>query len=407
MPLVPADGANRNLALDGMRGLACLIVVFWHLAVNFFPAAAWGVPTPTSEPWELALYRSPLRIILSGGFAVSVFFVLSGYVLTIDYFRHHSRQRILQRILGRPLRLGVLASASTLAIWFGSSIAPNAATEILVSTLNTTGAIDAVAPHLNLAPDLSWSALAENLFWLPWFKPTDPRELYNGVLWTMHVELLGSLLVMTLALVLGELRSKWLVALGYIVIAAIIFIAAPTHGVYFAIFLCGSAIAALDPQGGTAGGWRRLVLPAVAILGLILGAGNDGAPLSGLASTANYFPGDVIAMGVGAVLVFAAILTSRDLSKVFAVKPLVFLGSISFALYVTHTFVIFVLGMSLFALMGSSVSVDLRVIVATLASLGGSIALAIVLTLWIDRPAIRLAKALPRLALRDSEDRSR
>ena len=198
MPLAPTRDADaRNLALDGIRGMASMVVVFWHLAVNFFPCAAWGVEKPTSLSWELTLYQSPLWVALSGSFAVCLFFVLSGYVLTIGFFRSRKAKPLIHRIVGRPIRLGVLAAASTIAIWFGSLAAPHAVTDLLIPVLTATGALEAAVPHLNLNADLSLRALLENIFWLPWLQPSDPKELYNGVLWTMHVELFGSFLVMT------------------------------------------------------------------------------------------------------------------------------------------------------------------------------------------------------------------
>ncbi|MDL9979737.1 acyltransferase family protein [Microbacterium sp. ASV49] len=77
--------APRLAALDGLRGLACLVVLLHHtlLTVPVFSAASADPLSSRAEatPWELALTWSPLHLLWEGAGAVWVFFVLSGFVL--------------------------------------------------------------------------------------------------------------------------------------------------------------------------------------------------------------------------------------------------------------------------------------------------------------------------------------
>jgi hypothetical protein len=80
--------SGRLPSLDGLRGVAALIVVVHHtlltvpsLSVAYFldgPAAVRG-----SKAWWLSW--TPLHLIWAGGEAVIVFFVLSGFVLALPY----------------------------------------------------------------------------------------------------------------------------------------------------------------------------------------------------------------------------------------------------------------------------------------------------------------------------------
>ncbi len=75
---------TRELALDGLRGVAALVVVVHH-ALLCVPALAepyyGGTPSTAADPVAWLLTWTPLHVVWAGGEAVFVFFVLSGYVL--------------------------------------------------------------------------------------------------------------------------------------------------------------------------------------------------------------------------------------------------------------------------------------------------------------------------------------
>jgi len=60
----------RTRELDGLRGIAALMVVFWHF-FTLFPVNSWTLV------WKL----SPLYMLIAGREAVVIFFVLSGFAL--------------------------------------------------------------------------------------------------------------------------------------------------------------------------------------------------------------------------------------------------------------------------------------------------------------------------------------
>eukprot|EP01034_Spumella_vulgaris_P032559 gene32559-40174_t len=62
--------------LDGLRGVACLVVVTDHWFLMGYDDTT---SHSTSVLWESWLLRSPLRIFVDGGFAVAIFLDLSGY----------------------------------------------------------------------------------------------------------------------------------------------------------------------------------------------------------------------------------------------------------------------------------------------------------------------------------------
>ncbi len=75
---------KRNLAIDGLKGLAILIVVIHHFALAFYPSIISGLSQHlhTKDMIEIMIFKTPLSIFFAGYFAVSLFFLITGYILT-------------------------------------------------------------------------------------------------------------------------------------------------------------------------------------------------------------------------------------------------------------------------------------------------------------------------------------
>ena len=98
---------ERTKELDGLRGVAALTVVFWHFFCLF----------PKSQ-WTLVWKASPLYVLVAGGEAVLLFFVLSGFALSAMYvetrnsgYKSFALRRII-RIYGPYLGALVFAVAA-------------------------------------------------------------------------------------------------------------------------------------------------------------------------------------------------------------------------------------------------------------------------------------------------------
>ena len=85
--------------IDGLKGTGALIVYLCHFAYAFYFALYSLDPlsSHTAGNVEIAIGRSPLNILYNGNFAVQLFFVASGFVLCIGYFRERERKSPAKR----------------------------------------------------------------------------------------------------------------------------------------------------------------------------------------------------------------------------------------------------------------------------------------------------------------------
>jgi peptidoglycan/LPS O-acetylase OafA/YrhL len=101
-------GGGRIKSLDGLRGVAALIVVFHHILLTV-PSLALAYeftePRQAHDGLDLLTY-TPLHLIWDGPAAVVIFFILSGYVLSVPYaagktggWRSYYPQRLLRLYL--------------------------------------------------------------------------------------------------------------------------------------------------------------------------------------------------------------------------------------------------------------------------------------------------------------------
>ncbi len=115
MPRKHPPMSNRFIYLDGMRGVTAVVVVICHFFQIFLPAAF--SPASPDHFGERYLALTPINILFNGNFAVSVFFVLSGFVLSAPFFSGASTHWYLNAALKRYPRLAIPALSSTILAW--------------------------------------------------------------------------------------------------------------------------------------------------------------------------------------------------------------------------------------------------------------------------------------------------
>lgn len=318
-------GSERALAhLDGLRGLAAVVVACHHFACAFLPAAVFGaVATPHFEA-ERWIHNSPLQLLVAGNFAVCIFFVLSGYVLSHKFFVTGDVIHLQSGAVRRYFRLaGPIMAAVALGY--------------MVYALGLTHHLEAARLSFSdmwlakLWPgEISLVEAIKQGVYGAVLGRGDPSSI-NNVLWTMKIEFLGSFLTFgTLALV-GRLRHRWWV---YVVLGALFFKS------YYLAFILGWALCDLNTTQIRA--WvSHWVLWLGLGLGLVLGslplAGGEARLFGNFALP--YLTADqefVLIHILGAALVMLAVTRLPWLRRGLGTKGFRVLGRLSFSLYLVH-----------------------------------------------------------------------
>lgn len=181
--------------LEALRGIAALVVLIFHSLLAFFPRFI-GLTEPDAP---YSLFGTPLFAAINGSAAVILFFVLSGFVLTVKAFRQQDYSSLKQTAIKRWPRLmlpvlivnvvsGFLAgwgfyqnatvAADLNSIWLGWQFA------------NPPGGVS------DLTAAAYEGAISTFLF---------NSYYFNSSLWTMVFEFFGSFLC---------LATAWLMLLG-------------------------------------------------------------------------------------------------------------------------------------------------------------------------------------------------
>ena len=298
----PAEDPKRLKYLDGLRGLAALSVFACHAIEMLVP-----------DPQKMNLWH-PLQTLWDGESAVILFFVLSGFVLTLPYVGPAPKKiDTVPFLIRRLTRLYP-------AYWFAIALAL-----VLRRYLYIPGGLDGLMPWFSSlwSSPLSPSALLKYFALIaPGFKSMD----LDPSIWSLAVEVKVSLLFpLVLFLVQRTKRAPY----ALFVLAAILTASLFGFMGNFLAFLSGSYLAKYRTQVVAFIGssrWLRAALLLVAILTYGAFWSMPGLPM----------PRHTAANVLGASLFLALFLGSRSLKAMGTWLPVWFLGEVSYSFYLTH-----------------------------------------------------------------------
>lgn len=318
--LAAARPVRRLAQLDGLRGAAALIVVVFHYMAMLHPR---NVPDFAQDPSRLA--DTPLGILWNGPFAVFVFFVLSGFVIAGAAARRSDQ--FAANTVSRYVRLAIPMLASVLLAYALLSVFPTAAQDLAASLDAPSGWLSytAQAPLPSLPAVLYEGALGSFL---------SGGSALNNVLWTMQIELLGSLALFAIYWA-GAAR----VPVRFLLLAVFAAIGLLVLGNAYLCFVTGALLYEAHRRGMLARVPAWASVSALAA-GVLIGAPGEGfAARMGLdALPGGLHPGNPwgLAPVVAATLIVFATLRLAILTRLFSATAMQWLGRVSFALYLVH-----------------------------------------------------------------------
>ena len=208
------QGPKKLIELEALRGLAALVVLFHHFMLGFTPRLHGMFYA--EQPYSL--FGTPAFAFVNGSAAVIVFFVLSGFVLTVGILKSQRAAGVFVAALKRWPRLALTVTvANTLAgLLMAHSLFGNAHTATLV-------------PSSWLGLFYNWQSAGNDEVLLSVVEGATTfftgASRYNSNLWTMYYEFWGSMIALGCAFVLVAISNRsvqgmflllaWLVASAF------------------------------------------------------------------------------------------------------------------------------------------------------------------------------------------------
>ena len=392
-----------------MRGIAACLVAITHFLAAFYPYSVFGSADDLQAQfwWETIVLVPPFSLFTAGHFAVCLFFVLSGYVLSVRFIGERGHfYSIVGATLKRPIRLGgvLLFSLLFAGVLYQSDSFYND------QAANLSGSDWFAAFWKN---EFTFSELGQKLLM------GKAGSEYNPPLWTLKIELIGSFLVFGFLLLINQLH--FLVRCTVLIGALIFF-----HGTFYDGFIWGMLLADtvkhttrknLSGAPSYVGFFVVITLAAMPYYALHAASANSSEVGGVVGNSSDSLVGRVVDSLVNgfvhvpinqiyphvpmlsAVLLLSLVLYSTSLQKLLTRRWLLWLGEISYALYAMHLLLIG----SVVAYVVASLTPKLGYGTATLIALAVYIVVVAIISQLvvkgIDEPCVKLANRSGRKAI--------
>jgi peptidoglycan/LPS O-acetylase OafA/YrhL len=367
--------------LDSIRGLAACIVLMRH-CWNASVKPLSGIGAAFYSPTDFLCYV--IQKFLAGYTAVIIFFVLSGFVLAYSLLKQpisYSGFTIKRFFRIYPIFILVIVASYALHLVVGVN---HQSSEILEKSVGT--------------PDLSFTSLLKHLaLW-----GTGAAHSLDGVIWSLVHEMRISLIFPFILLALRKYGWRALLLFSFVSLACTILEWHTTGRIstgldettvfasflatgFFTVFFAAGALLAVNRdrvalQVANIPRSKKILL--FTIVAMCLLKSSDISSLNGIIS---YYMN-----GIGAVGLIAVALGLRQFRNVLNHNVPIWLGRISYSLYLVHLPIIYVvtqtIGESWSGIQTSAVVIALSLLAAEL------------MAKFIEFPSIRLGKRLSQRA---------
>ncbi|KAF3018844.1 hypothetical protein E8E14_006343 [Neopestalotiopsis sp. 37M] len=350
--------------LDGLRGLASSAVYAYHFMVPFSRSLLYGsVP---GSPDSAGIFGLPIMgFFRSAATMVNIFFIISGYVLSLSTLRAihwQDWEKVLHCLsaaaLKRGIRLFLPAVATSLCIFVLFAGQLYAREDFFMTLPAHWVPLRPRRQHTFLAQFEDWLDFVFRRLTNPWRWNYDlfasPHASYYGAhLWTIQTEFHCSLILFFIMTVLSRVAERWA---KFALTGSLILYSCLCDRWEVAMFLCGMMFAdrhigskkAVEPKwknvhgSWLSGRWRSMITMlrdlVVVFAGLWLASYPEqrGAEALGFSWLGRLCPYPQFWQAAGAAfLVWSA--ANIGWVQAFLTTPLLrYIGRISFALYLVH-----------------------------------------------------------------------
>jgi len=370
---------QRFEQLDSLRGLAALSVMLGHFLQVFPKFTAYTYPKGYDNIVNLLKY-TPLHLFWAGGEAVIFFFILSGFVLALPFLNNRGVEypKYLVRRVCRIYIPYIAAVAVAIAARLALAHDELERGSMWIKSIWTGS--------------FSWRNIAEHVAMLWNFNST----IYDPILWSLVHEMRISIVFPLIMLVVVRLHwaTNLLLAIGCTLSAQLLdkvfnppYMTNFPMTLHFIAFFIGGAL--LAKHRVSIVDWMRKQARSFHVFLFVFAV--LVYTLSWTAYGLKLFHNDMLQdwiAAAGASLFVVAALSTASFMRALQSKPLVFLGKISYSLYLFHMIVL----LALLHLLEGYAPVGVILLIAFAASF----AVSVLAYEWIEKPSMQLGRRLTR-----------
>ncbi len=303
------DDKDRLKVLDGFRAVAILLVMCYHYFVR------WAPPLSTVSLYPYGDFAARLWLFRFGYLGVELFFIISGFVISMTIFRCRTIVHFAHKRFARLFPTMLLCSAVTFGVM------------MLLPRQPFHPSWRDFFPSLTFTDPLIWSKLFHSKF-----------EAIDGSYWSLFVEVKFYFWIAILYFWVGSLRFfdavAWVFGILVAASATMLTFQLPHRWLldfifaldYLPWFVAGIGFYALWRDRRSTIGWLLLLESAVSLPILLLG------------QSAASLIASLVAMALCYVMFLAMLLRPSWMAWI-AYRPIASIGVASYSLYLLHQFV--------------------------------------------------------------------
>ncbi|KAF4450294.1 hypothetical protein F53441_6577 [Fusarium austroafricanum] len=363
----PVENLRPTAYLDGLRGFAALLVYFHHHELWAHDISDQNRIFENSFGFEGKYYFCTfpfIRHFFTGGhYAVSTFFIISGYVLSLK------PMGFIQA--GEYVKLGDALASSLFRRWIRLFLPLILAMLVYITYLHVFGLWTRIMTKQRTWYDELWAFYYEfKNFSFVFKEGGEPWLSYNRHLWSIPVEFKGSIVVFTAQMAFSRLSRNGRLWCESGLIFYFMYI---SDGSFYSMFMAGMLLCDLDllASKGELPRWMARLEPAkefifyhLLVFSLFLGGVPcENREVEQLAKNRGFyylswFKPQAVFDYKWFYLFFAAVFLVASIPRIFWLKSFFetrfcqWLGHISFALYLVHGPVLWTIGERLYVAVG-------------------------------------------------------
>lgn len=316
--------------LDGLKGIACILIFVHHFCLAFYPSIHYGINVATKmNGIDISLADSPLSVIINGNFLVALFCVISGTVISIQIMGMSDKTKISEIIVKRYFRLII-------------PLVPIGILVYLMLKFDLFSNIDAVnytnspwlAQYYNHS--IGFIQTLKLIFIDTLFYGSD---ILSNAYWMLSQLFYGTFLSIILSMISWKLnKHTWII---YVIVASIFI----TNQTLALAFIFGTLLAWLYKNKSII--FNKYLGYILLIVGIFLGGYPSGVIPNNIYSFLNgetYITWHII----GSFLTIYGLWSSKLIQKILSMRIFKNLGSISYSIYLIHIPLLFSISTSIF-----------------------------------------------------------